>query len=249
MVSALTERKLPIFLLHGRPAKQGDLSGSKSVRSVMPNIYFFEFGFRSPKRVSPIQIDGKLDDWSASNLVPDLMHLRGTRPFAHVYFSWDDDNLYIGLSVTGKRKPVDVDNVRYWRKDSLELWFDFRNDKTRRRYSEHCHQFILIPKGRKANKELATAGEFSQLGGPIQETILNYEEIEVASTVGQWEYSLEARFPRSVIPTYDPVNHPIIGFNYHVNDDDRRRMQWWSCGPDFPRHADPGTWGSIDLIG
>jgi hypothetical protein len=218
------------------------------MRSVIPNRHFFEFSFRSPKRVSPIQIDGKLDDWSASNLVPDLMHLRGAKPFAHVYFSWDDDNLYIGLSVIGKRKPVDVDNVRYWRRDCIEVWFDLRNDKTRRRYSEHCHQFILIPKGRKGNEELATAGEFSQLGGQIQETILNHEEIEVASTVGRRGYSLEARFPRSVIPTYDPINHPVIGFNYHVNDVDRR-TQWWSCGLDFPRHSDPSTWGSIELIG
>jgi hypothetical protein len=27
-----------------------------------------------------------------------------------------------------------------------------------------------------------------------------------------------------------------------------RRAQWWSCGPDFPRHIDPGTWGSVELI-
>jgi hypothetical protein len=218
------------------------------MRSVIPNLYFFEFSFRSPKMTRPLKIDGNLDDWDTLYLVPDLMHLRGSRPFAQVYFSWDDDNLYIGLEVTGKRKLVDVDPRRYWRKDSLELWFDLRNDKTQRRYSEHCHQFILIPKGREGNAELAAAGEFAQLGGPIQETILNHREIEVASIVGRQEYSLEARFPRSVIPTYDPINHPIIGFNYHVNDDDRRRMQWWSCGTDFPRHADPGTWGSIQLI-
>lgn len=217
------------------------------MRSVIPNRHFFEFSFRSPKMISPLKIDGDLGDWGALYLVPDLMHLRGSRPFAHVYFSWDDDNLYIGLDVTGKRKPVDVDPQRYWRKDCIEVWFDLRNDKTRRRYSEHCHQFILIPKGREGNAELATAGEFTHPGGPIQETILNHKEIEVASIVGRREYSLEARFPRSVIPTYDPINHPVIGFNYHVNDVDKR-TQWWSCGQDFPRHTDPSTWGSVELI-
>jgi hypothetical protein len=102
------------------------------MRSVIPNIYFFDFTFRAPKRVHRIQIDGNLDDWGTLHLVPDLMHLNGISPFAQVYFSWDDDNLYIGLSVTGKKKSVDVDAARFWRKDCLEVWIDLRNDKTRR---------------------------------------------------------------------------------------------------------------------
>ena len=82
------------------------------MRSIMPVRYFFDFTFRSPKRLSPLTIDGNLADWGVHYLVPDLMHLRGSRAFAHVFFSWDDDNLYIGLDVTGKRKPVEV-QVRY----------------------------------------------------------------------------------------------------------------------------------------
>ncbi|MBC8232584.1 hypothetical protein H8E77_23805 [bacterium] len=216
------------------------------MKSVMPNIYFFEFTFQSPKRASPIQIDGNLDDWSALHLVPDLMHLKGINPFAKVYFSWDNDNIYLGLSVIGKKKPVDVDAERFWRRDGLEIWLDLRNDKTQRRYSEHCHHFFFLPKGRKTNKELATAGECSEPGSSIQENIFDYEEIEVASVIGRREYSLEARIPRGAIPTYEPIEHPAIGFNYHVNDVDRR-AQWWSCGPDFPRHIDPSTWGSVEL--
>ena len=176
-----------------------------------PNIYFFDFTFQAPKRVSPIQIDGNLDDWSARQLVPDLMHLRGNSPFAHVYFSWDDDNIYIGLNVTGKKKPVDVDNVRFWRKDCLEVWIDLRNDKTQHRYSEHCHHFFLLPKGRKENGELATAGECRQPGRQIQETILNHEEIEVASIMGRREYSLESRIPKSLYPPMTPSTILSLG--------------------------------------
>jgi len=215
--------------------------------SIIPNTYFFEFTFRSPKRTSPIYIDGDLNDWNETYLVPDLMHIRGIEPFACIYFSWDNDNLYIGLNVSGKRNPVDVDTIRFWQRDCIEVWIDLRNDKTLRRYNEHCHQFFFLPKGRKANKELATAGECQQPGSAIQETIYDHPEIEVASIVNRGEYSLEARIPRSVIPTYDPINYPVIGFNYHLNDTDRR-AQWWSCGPDFSRHTDPSTWGSVELI-
>ncbi len=217
------------------------------MQSIIPNRYFFDFSFQAPKRVSLIQIDGNLDEWGEHNLVFDLMHLRNTKPFADVYFSWDDDNLYIGLNVTGKKKPVDVDTTSFWRKDCLEVWIDCRNDKTQRRYTEHCHQFFFLPKGRKANKELATAGECKQPGSPVQETIFDHEEIEVASVIGRGEYSLEARIPKSVIPTYNPTEHPVIGFNYHLNDVDKR-AQWWSCGTDFPRHIDPSTWGAVELI-
>ena len=217
------------------------------MRGVIPGRYFFDFTFQSSKRVSPLQIDGKLADWAKQHLVPDLMHLRDAKPFAQVYFSWDDDNLYIGLNVTGKKKPVEVDTRSFWRKDCLELWIDLRNDKTRRRYSEHCHHFFFLPKGHKENKELATAGECQEPGGPIPDTIYNHEEIEVAAIIGLQGYALEARIPRSVIPTFDFINRPVIGFNYHLNDVDRR-AQWWSCGTDFPRHVDPSTWGSIELV-
>ncbi len=217
------------------------------MRSVLPNLYFFDFSFPSPKLTSPIKIDGDLDEWSVLNVVPDLMHLRGSSPFAYVYFGWDDDNLYVGLDVTGKRNPVEVHTGQFWRKDSIEVWIDTRNDKTQRRYTEHCHHFFFIPKGRKGKPDLATGCQWKEPGSAIPETIFDHPDIEVASVIGKKGYSLEVRIPTGVIPTYDPVNHPVIGFNYHINDTDRR-AQWWSCGSDFPRQLDPSTWGSVELV-
>ena len=217
------------------------------MRSVIPNLYFFDFSFPSPKLKSPIKIDGDLDQWSVLNLVPDLMHMTDSRPFAHVYFGWDDDDLCIGLAVDGKIFPVEVDTRSFWRKDSIEVWIDTRNDKTQRRYTEHCHHFFFIPEGRKGKPKLATACEWKEPGSAIPDTIFDHPDIKVAAVIERGGYSLEARIPASVIPTYDPVNHPVIGFNYHINDTDRR-SQWWSCGQDFPRQSDPSTWGSVELI-
>ena len=215
--------------------------------SVIPNISFFEFAFRAPKQASPIRIDGRLGEWSMDNRVPDLMHLKDRTPFSQVYLSWNEEGLYIGWRVQGKRKPVEVDAVRFWRRDCLELWIDLRNDKSRRRYSEHCHHFFLLPRGHKEDRERAIVGECREPGGPIQETVYDHRGIEVASLIRKTTYALEARIPRDVIPTYDPSHHPIIGFNYHVTDTDGR-AQWWSCGPDLPRHIDPSTWGAVELV-
>ncbi len=217
------------------------------MRSVLPSLYFFDFSFPSPKLKSPIKIDGKLGEWSKLNLSPDLMHMEDYRPFANVYFGWDDDSLYIGLDVNGKIFPVEVDTRSFWQKDSMEVWIDTRNDKTQRRYTEHCHHFFFIPKGRKGKPKLATACDWKEPGAAISDTILNHPDIEIASAIRRNGYSLEARIPKSVIPTYNPVNHPVIGFNYHINDSDGR-SQWWSCGQDFPRQSDPSTWGSVELI-
>ena len=57
------------------------------MRSVMPVEHFFDFTFRSPKMKLPPEIDGDLTDWGMPYLVPDLMHLRGSKPFAHVFLS------------------------------------------------------------------------------------------------------------------------------------------------------------------
>lgn len=215
--------------------------------SIIPNTAFFEFIFHCQKTKSEIKIDGDLSKWNPSNLVPDLMHLSGQKPFADVYFSWDYDNLYIGFNVPSKNTPVDVDRARFWSKDCMELWIDVRNDKSLRRYNEHCHHFFLLPMGNKNDNQLATAGECREAGSSIQDTIYDHEEIEIASIIKSNGYSLEARIPRSVIPTYDPINFPLIGFNYHINNTDRK-AQWWSCGTDFLRHVDPSTWGTIELV-
>jgi len=215
--------------------------------SVIPNTSFFEFAFRAPKQTSPIRIDGRLGEWSVDNRVPDLMHLKDRTSFSQVYLSWDEESLYIGWRVQGKRKPVEVDPVRFWRRDCLEVWIDLRNDKSRRRYGEHCHHFFLLPRGRKEDRERATVGECREPGGSIQETVYDHQSIEVASLIRRTTYALETRIPRDVIPTYDPSQHPIIGFNYHATDTDGR-AQWWSCGPDLPRHIDPSTWGSVELV-
>jgi len=217
------------------------------MRSVIPYRQFFDFSFRSPKMASPPKIDGNLKEWGKKYLVPDLMHLRGSKPFAKVFFSWDDDSLYVALDVTGKRSPVEAHTRRFWQRDSMELWIDVRNDKTQRRYTEHCHHFFFIPKGRKGRPKLATACDWKEPGSAIIDTIFDHPEIEIASLIEKGAYSLELRIPKSVIPTYDPVNHPLIGFNYHINDTDRR-AQWWSCGSDFSRQTDPSTWGTAELI-
>lgn len=129
----------------------------------------------------------------------------------------------------------------------MELWLDLRNDKPEGHYTEHCHHLFLLPKGRKEDKELATVGMTPESGSTINDQIFDHKEIEVASQIQPGRYSVEARIPVSAIPTYDPVHHPVIGFNYHINDVDRR-SQWWACGPDFARHRDPSTWGTIGLI-
>jgi len=217
------------------------------VSPMIPSTHFFDFTFHCPRAKSPIKIDGDLSDWDRSCLVPDLMHLINRTPFAEVYLTWDYDNIYIGYEVINKVNPVDVDPIRFWAKDCMEVWLDLHNEKPVRAYNEHCHHFFLLPKGHKKNTQLATAGECREPGSFIQETIYDHEEIEIASRITPKGYIIEARFPRSVIPTYNPIEYPIIGFNYHINNTDGK-SQWWSCGPDFSRHTDPSTWGSVELI-
>jgi hypothetical protein len=216
------------------------------VSPIIPGTQFFDFTFHSQIAKSPIKIDGDLSDWDPACLVPDLMHLIGKIPFAEVYLTWDYDNIYIGYEVKNKINPVDVDPVRFWSMDCMELWFDLRNEKPVRAYNEHCHHFFLLPKGCKKDNQLAIAGECREPGSAIQETIYDQEEIEIVSTIKPKGYIIEARFPRSVIPTYDPSEHPVIGFNYHINNTDGK-AQWWSCGTDFARQVDPSTWGSVEF--
>ena len=215
--------------------------------SVIPNTTFFSFTFHCAKLKSEITIDGDLSEWDKSNLVPDLMHLTGQKPFADVYLAWDYDNIYIGWNVPSKNTPVDADPNRFWTKDCMELWLDLRNEKLSRRYNEHCHHFFLLPRGRRSDEKLAVVGEAREAGSSIQDTIYEHREIEIASIIKKNGYSVEARIPKSVIPTYDPGNFPTIGFNYHINNTDRK-AQWWSCGTDFARHVDPSTWGTVEFV-
>ena len=214
-----------------------------------PIVSFFDFSFKSPKRSSPIKVDGDIREWDKRYLVPDLMRInRYPQKFADVYFTWDDDALYIGVRATGRFTEPEVNTTKFWLRDSLELWLDLRNDKTQQTYSKHCHHFFFLPKGRKSNPKLATAGEYKQPGSAIEDTIYDYSDIEVACTFDRLTYSMEARIPKSVIPTYDPKNYPALGFNYFINDS-YGRIQFWSCNKEVPTYRDPSTWGTVELVG
>ena len=72
----------------------------------IPKRAFFQVAFPCVFRADVPVIDGVLNDWEATYLVPDLTGVEGKIPFADVYMAWCDTGLFFAVDVKGGREGV-----------------------------------------------------------------------------------------------------------------------------------------------
>ena len=107
-------------------------------------------------------IDGRLNDWETTYLVPDLTGVEEKYPFADVYMAWCDTGLFFAVDVKGAggRTP-DVRSPL--RGDGFQVWIDTRDVRTAPRGSRYCHHFCFWAgqreKGRLAGDSFGCDGQ------------------------------------------------------------------------------------------
>src|SRR5690348_1189681 len=82
-----------------------------------------------PKARTPIQMDGRLDEWDGAFVTP--VHV-GHPDFANrggqFLFLWDEQNLYIGLRCLDQKPGHFGTDKQIWNGDAVEFYLDTRRD-------------------------------------------------------------------------------------------------------------------------
>jgi len=212
----------------------------------VPKNRYFDFAFPCLCRRKPPKIDGALRGWHQRHLVPDLMSLDGSEPYADVYLAWHESGIYLGVNVMGKVNPITVEPEHFWDADCLEVWLDMRDARAMHHASRYCHQFVFLPAGGGRGGKQPTARQIDITRGPGRGKVSFPKSLQVAVRQTAKGYAMEVGIPAGALHGFDPVEHPRIGFTYHLNDT-HLGSQWWSVDRRFRFYDDPSMWGTAVL--
>lgn len=204
----------------------------------LPGSALFRLAWRCPWREVPPR--GKAA-WGRECILPATAGLAGASAFAEVFLCWNEEWLAFAVEVKGKRR-VRPYPEQFWLGDSVELWLDTRDVRNAHRLSRFCHHFVLLPPAGRGGPKGGRA--FLAEDSPAEP--LHPGALKLASRRTPGGYRMELVIEAEALVGYDPLEHPRLGFNYHVNDLELG-AQWWTFGRDFPIWKDPSLWGTLIL--
>ena len=187
-------------------------------------------------QASPLTIDGDLSDWpqipdiplAASNASSYLFSYPSSMDASsHTRFLWDEDYLYVAISVTDDRLIADSDPI--WEDDAFEVGLDGAND--------------LKPRGADDRQfTVASDGRITSKGAPTKEV-----QAAVRRRIDGWDAELAIPAPSLNQPRFR--NWQMIPFNLGLIDDDLggkadAYMTWQGART----WAVEETWGALRLL-
>jgi hypothetical protein len=199
----------------------------------------------SVHRAERFTIDGKLDDWSERNFLPQVS-LEGRPPFATVSMAWSAEGLWFACSVPRTKAPQVIPK-RLASGDCLELYIDTRDIRSAHRAGRYCHKFVVAPVG-GAGRGRNPIFEHQEIQRALATPpLVQPDEIDLASEVRKDGYTMEMFFPASTLTGYDVEINRRLGLAYVLHDIERE-MQVWPHQVDLPVWIDPGLWAVVELV-
>lgn len=209
-----------VTLFEARPSGVGD-SPSQSRASG-----------RAIRASGPIAIDGELDDWA------DVAALTATGGIsdATAWLQWDDDALYLAMSVPRRSLPSGAALM-----DTLDVFIDSANTRsptTYRRGDVHL-RFFRFGSGNEVPRYVRHFSD--EEAGPA-----GIPPVEHRGARSGDRYVLEAKLPRAgLLDAWRPQSGAQFGMNYILTTRDGRRSHWVASSPDDA----PSRWGPVRLVG
>lgn len=197
-----------------------------------------------PWRERSPRVDGKLNDWDATQIMPPLAELSGGAQYAPLLLAWNERGLYLALDVP-KDAPVVTNRQNPPAGDALELFVDTRAAGTSHRATQFCYHLIVLPRP-----------PGSARGGPLiwqlplrralqKSPPADFDAIRLAADLRTDGYALELAIPPEALHGYEPAPGRRIGLAAIVHNI-QRGAQHWGTSPEFPYERDPSTWGLVE---
>lgn len=189
------------------------------------------------------RIDGHARKWHDKHLLPALVELEDTEPFADVYAAWTDDGFLAAFDVTNRNAAPQVDVQQWWKLDGVRLCIDTRDARDIKRATRFCHFFYALPSGGGPRKSDPIVGTHRMSRAKEPPPNVDVSQIRIAATVERRRYFLELFIPAACLNGWDPAEHPRIGLFYKIKDV-HHGQQHFSADDEMGWNVDPGTWAT-----
>ncbi len=190
-------------------------------------------------------VKGKLLE--KKHFLPDLSLFHGTSPFARVALGWNEEGIVATVYVNGPFEQSTFPDFRIG--DSIELFFDTRDVKTRGYPTRFCHHFYFLPTPVATNGEDVQAGEITRFRTEDRHDLCDCSALVVERESKKKGQMITILIPIQCLYGYDPSQFDRLGFTYRINRG-RERVQYFSANDeDFTLEQQPSFWASLKLKG
>lgn len=207
--------------------------------------------FEDVPALSPVQFFGMSCDSLFSKhtlkpdktfLLPSTSDLLAEDEFADVYTSWNVDRLsFLIVSHVPFQNAGDGD---FRKGDSVELFIDTRDLKTRGVVSRFCHHFIFFP----VQVQNFYGREITRFRGEDIHRLCHPEDLQATPELDDDSYRLLIEIPSACLHGYDPLSFPRLGFTYRINRVGGPAQHFAVSSEEYAIEQHPATWGTLKLV-
>ncbi len=174
-------------------------------------------------------------------LLPSTSDLMDEESFADVYAGWNFDKLSFFVEVRAPfQKSGDAD---FRRGDSVELFIDTRDLKTKGVISKFCHHFVFFP----VETQNFYGRETTRFRNEDMHRLCHPEDLQVSPDMDQNSYRIAIEIPSHCLHGYDPMSFSRLGFTYRINRTGAPPQHFAVSSEEYAIEQHPATWGTLKL--
>jgi len=199
--------------------------------------YFSVFPFFATEIVVKKTKKKKLD---SSYFVSDFEKYKKKKPFASVYMGWSAEGISLKIDVKESIKEVSLD---YRKSDSVELFFDTRDVKTKNYFTRFCHHFVFFP----APIDNIQAKEVTRFHSEDVHPLCKEEDLYLDVKQKKTSYEMYIVIPQRCLHGFDPKRFNRLGFTYQINRSENEPQVFTCAIEEFKIDRNPSVWASLIL--
>ncbi len=176
------------------------------------------------------------------HLLTSTAELLDEESFADVYAGWNVDKLAFIFDV---RVPFQkVGEADFRKGDSIELFIDTRDLKSKGVVSRFCHHFVFFP----VITQNFFGREVTRFRNEDMHRLCHPEDLQAQADLGENGYRLSIEIPAHCLHGYDPLSFARIGFTYRINRAEGPAQHFAVSSEEYAIEQHPATWGTLKLV-
>jgi hypothetical protein len=200
--------------------------------------------------LSPVQFFGISADchyirgsWKPDKhyLLPSTSDLLAEEPFADVYVGWNGEKFACLIHAKVPFQKIDEGDFR--KGDSIELFLDTRDLKTKGAVSRFCHHFVFFP----VQVQNFYGREVTRFRSDDTHRLCHPEDLQVIPQIDANSYRMLIEIPSHCLHGYEPLSFSRLGFTYKINRTDGPSQHFAVSSEEYVIEQHPSTWGTLKL--
>lgn len=176
------------------------------------------------------------------SLLPSTAEMLDEEPFADVHAAWNFEGLHFYVKCKVPFQHIGDGDFR--KGDSVELFIDTRDLKSKGVVSRFCHHFIFFA----VQLQGCYGREITRFRNEDVHRLCHPEDLTIIPELSSHFYTLDIEIPAQCLTGFDPMSFPRIGFTYRINRTDAPPQHFAVSSEEYAIEQHPATWGTLKLV-